>query len=202
VNLKQERGRATRDQLVATATRLFTERGYEDTSIEAVLRESAVSRGALYHHFSGKDALFAAVLDSVYHQVGERLAAVARNAEDPASALRESCRAWIRLTVDPEVHQIVLIDAPSVLGWQRWRGLDENRILGHLRAGLVAAAKGARLAPNQVDVFAHVLLASMNEIAMLIAHADEPDATVAEVDPVVQELLHRLLGGQPNHTAD
>src|ERR1700759_2647290 len=53
-------GRATRGQLIEVATRLFTEHGYEGTSIEAVLSAAGVSRGALYHHFAGKEALFEA----------------------------------------------------------------------------------------------------------------------------------------------
>ncbi|MFE0024917.1 TetR/AcrR family transcriptional regulator [Amycolatopsis sp. NPDC059021] len=193
MNKKAERGQATREHLVAVATRLFTERGYEGTSIEAVLRDSGVSRGALYHHFGGKDALFAAVLDTVYDRTGESMAAATRDAPDPVSALRAGCRAWIRLTADPAVHRIVLIDAPSVLGWQRWRELDERRVLRQVKVALAAATDAAHLDPGHVVFFAHALLASMNEIAMLIARADDPAAAAAEADTAVDELLHRIL---------
>ena len=65
MNKNVARGQATRAHLIDVATRLFTERGYDGTSIEAVLAESGVSRGSLYHHFPGKDALFWAVLEGV-----------------------------------------------------------------------------------------------------------------------------------------
>lgn len=193
MNRKKEQGQATRDHMVAVGTRLFTERGYEGTSIEAVLRESGVSRGALYHHFDGKDALFAAVIDAVYDRVGESLVAATRGLTDPAEALRTGCRTWIRLTVDPEVNRIMLIDAPTVLGWQRWRELDERRALGQTKTALAAAAGAAGLAADQVELLAHMLLAGLNELAMLIARADDPAATAAKADTAVDELLRRLL---------
>lgn len=69
-NKNVARGEATRSQLLAIATRMFAERGYEDTSIEAVLREAGVSRGSLYHHFASKEALFEAVAEEVETDVG------------------------------------------------------------------------------------------------------------------------------------
>ena len=115
-------GRATRDQLIEVATRLFAERGYEDTSIEAVLSAAGVSRGALYHHFAGKDALFEAVVESVEQRVNidewrRRSAAV----RDPMEVIRAGALAWIDLAGDPVIQRIMLTDAPAVLGWERWR---------------------------------------------------------------------------------
>src|SRR5271169_5466410 len=104
------------DRCPFVATQLFAAHGYDGTSIEAVLAESGVSRGSLYHHFAGKDALFWAVLEGVAARVGEQLEAVERDAPDPVAALRAGYLAWIRLAGDPVVQQTVLIDAPAVLG--------------------------------------------------------------------------------------
>lgn len=194
MNKKIERGQATREQLVAIATRLFTGHGYDGTSIEAVLQESGVSRGALYHHFSGKEALFAAVVESVQERVGDEMIAATRLATDPISDLREGCLAWIRLTGDATVRQILLIDAPAVLGWQRWRQIDEGRTLGLVKIAVKGVADRGLLAPEHVDFFAHALLASMNEIAMMIARADDHAAVVGRAEAAVDEMLQRLLG--------
>ncbi|MEV6230073.1 TetR/AcrR family transcriptional regulator [Saccharopolyspora shandongensis] len=191
---KAGRGQVTRDLLLGIATRLFTENGYEHTSIEAVLRESGVSRGALYHHFPGKEALFTAVLDTVYDRVGEHVAAATRGLTDPAAALREGCLAWIRLTADPVVRQVLLIDAPAVLGWQRWRQLDDVRTLGTIKSAFRRAAAKGRIPPEQADFFAHAVLASMNEIAMLIARADDHRAVAVQAEAAISDLLNRLLG--------
>src|SRR4051812_13902809 len=71
VDRRAERGRATREQLVAVATELFAQRGFDGTSIEAVLERAGVSRGSLYHHFENKEALFEAALDTVEARIGE-----------------------------------------------------------------------------------------------------------------------------------
>src|SRR6516165_8355073 len=99
-NKNVARGEATRGQLIAVATRLFAERGYEDTSIEAVLREAAVSRGSLYHHFASKEALFEAVAEDVETSIGAQTAGAATGLEGPVEALRAGFAAWIRLAGD------------------------------------------------------------------------------------------------------
>jgi AcrR family transcriptional regulator len=195
MNKKIDRGRATRDHLVAVATGLFTEHGYDGTSIEAVLRAADVSRGALYHHYPGKDALFAAVLTAVYERVEADGVQAVQGIRDPAEALRAACQAWIRVTGDPVVRRVLLIDAPAVLGWQRWRELDEQRTLGGLKAVLRLVAADGRLPVARVDFFAHVLLAGLNEIAMLVARAEDPAAAAAEAEEATGDLLDRLLGG-------
>jgi AcrR family transcriptional regulator len=193
-NKNSERAAATREQFIAVATRLFAERGYEDTSIESVLHATGASRGSLYHHFRGKDALFEAVLEAVESDVGQRTAAAAAGAADAFEALRAGCLAWVGIAGDPVVQRILLIDAPSVLGWQRWREMEERHALGMIKAVLGALAETGRLAPDLVDMFAHVLLASMNEIALLIARADDPAAASRSAAEAVNEILTRLLG--------
>ena len=126
MNKNVERGQATRAHLVDVATQLFAAHGYDGTSIEAVLAEAGVSRGSLYHHFAGKDALFWAVLEGIAARVAEQLTALERDAPDPVAGLRIGYLGWVRLASDPVVQQTVLIDAPAVLGWQRWRELDEQ----------------------------------------------------------------------------
>ncbi len=187
------RGEATRAQLIAIATRLFASRGYEDTSIEAVLQEAGVSRGSLYHHFAGKEGLFEAVLDDVETRVGRQTIAAAVGADGPAAALRAAFLAWIKLAGDPVVQRILLIDAPAVLGWERWRAMEERHALGAIRATLQAIADQGNLRPELVGTLAHVLLASVNEIALVVARSDDPAASMKDGADAIDELLRRLL---------
>ncbi len=192
MNKNVERGQATRAHLVDVATQLFAAHGYDGTSIEAVLAEAGVSRGSLYHHFAGKDALFWAVLEGVAARVGKQLEAVERDAPDPVAALRAGYLAWIRLAGDPVVQQTVLIDAPAVLGWQRWRELDEQGSLGWIKAALAYAADTGRIERRHIDVFAHIVLAAANEVALMIARADDPAATLTDAENAFAEFLDRL----------
>jgi AcrR family transcriptional regulator len=192
-NKNVARGEATRSQLIAVATRLFAAQGYEDTSIDAVLREAAVSRGSLYHHFPSKEALFEAVLEDVEAKVGERAVAATVGADGPVEALRAGCLEWIRVAGDPVVQRILLIDAPSVLGWERWRAMGE-RPLGFIRAVLQFVADQGRMRPDLVEPLAHVLLAAIDEVALLVAQSDDPGDAMRSGSDAIDELLRRLLG--------
>jgi AcrR family transcriptional regulator len=193
-NKNVARGEATRSQLLAIATRMFAEHGYEDTSIEAVLREAGVSRGSLYHHFASKEALFEAVAEEVETDVGARTFAAAAEAaaDGPVAALRAGSVAWIRLAGDPVVQRILLIDAPSVLGWERWRAMEEQHALGGIKAILHVIAGQGKLRPELADTLAHVLLASVNEVALLVARAQDKETAMKEGADAIDELLQRL----------
>jgi AcrR family transcriptional regulator len=198
MNKNVERGQATRAHLIEVAKRLFTAHGYEGTSIEAVLAESGASRGSLYHHFPGKEALFLAVLEDLgTTTVTARVTAAMADARDPVAQLRAGALAWIRLACDPAVRQIVLVDAPVVLGWQRWRDLDEQGNLGFIRGAMAYAAEQGRIEPRHVDAFAHIVLAAANEVALMVARADDPAATVSVEESAFTGFLDRLLGHLP-----
>ena len=186
-------GRATRGQLIEVATRLFTEHGYEGTSIEAVLAAAGVSRGALYHHFAGKEALFEAVVVAITEGVTARMAEAISGCTDPVDAMRTAALAWIGLAGDPVVQRIVLVDAPSVLGWDRWRAMDDGRTLGALRIMLQAVSDSGRLPSELVGPFAHMILAALDEITLVTARAADSKAAVAEARTAVEALLDRLL---------
>lgn len=195
---RSDRGQATRQHVLETATRLFTDPGYENTSIEMVLRECGMSRGALYHHFSGKEALFTAVLEAVEARVTSTVREAGQNAANPLDALRAGCDAWLLLARDPTVRRIVLIDAPSVIGWQAWREMDDQNGLGLLKAGLGMAAAAGRVPAGLVDMYAHILLATLTEVAMLIARSDDAAATIEAGRGAVEQIISRLFGVEPN----
>ncbi|GLY68230.1 TetR family transcriptional regulator [Amycolatopsis taiwanensis] len=193
MNKNVERGKTTRAQLIEIASRLFASRGYDRTSIDAVLAESGASRGSLYHHFKNKEALFLAVVKDASARASRPAAEEMRAAPDSLAALRVGCLAWIRLAGDPAVRQIVLIDAPAVLGWQRWRALDEQGPLGTIRGLLADAAHDGGIEPHHVDAFARIVLAALNELSMMVAHAEDRTKALATAESAVEEFLDRLL---------
>jgi AcrR family transcriptional regulator len=195
-DLRVERGKATRERLVGTARELFGRDGFDATSVEAVLRQAGVARGSLYHHFANKTALFDAVLDQVVGEIAEQAAAAARAHDDPVEGLRAGCGAWLRMALDPAIQQISLVDAPAVVGWTRWRELDEQYTLGGVRRSLQRVAESGRLPAAQVDVLAHMLLASVSEAALLIPRADDPEAALAAGQAAFDTLLDRLAGAR------
>jgi AcrR family transcriptional regulator len=187
------KGQETRRAIIDTATRLFAERGYAAVSIETVLAACQISRGALYHHFSSKEALLEAVFEAVEVDVTAKVMASAASAGGAIEAVRAGCEAFLDLTQDQVVRQIMLTDAPSVLGWDKWREIDERHAFGLMKAALEPAANEAGIPAQLVDAFAHMLLASLSEIALMIAQADDPASALENGKRAVRELLGRLL---------
>lgn len=191
---RREHGRATRGRLIAAATDLFAERGFEATSIEAVLNAANVSRGSLYHHFPSKEALFEAVLLAVEARVGAATAAAGMEAGATSARdlLRAGCIAWIQLAAEPDVRRIVLIDAPSVVGWTRWRQIEEDAPLGLIKGVMQAAANEGALDADLVEVYAHMVLATINELALYVARAGDPAVAQQTARAAIDDYLTRL----------
>jgi len=188
-----ERGKATRERLIEAGRAQFGAHGYDRASLDAILAAAGVKRGALYHHFVSKQELFDAVLDREIAQIAARIAKAAGAATDPVESLRIGCRTWLRMALDPELQRIVLLDPPSVVGWTRWRELDEVHTLGGLRRNLELIAKQGRLADGDIDLFAHMVLASLSEAALLIARAEKPRSALKVGEAAVETLLAGLV---------
>lgn len=185
---------ATRAALVDAAKRLFVDKGYHHTGTEEVVAEADVgTRGALYHHFADKQALFEAVFVAVEEGL---VIEAAKNLADPADGafnqLRQGLIGFLDASLTPEVQRILLIDGPAVLGWSRWRELESVYGLGAIRAMLERAIEEGDLASGQpIAALAHMLLAAAEEAAMFIANA--PNQRDARNESV--QALNALLDG-------
>jgi len=166
----------TRGALISAARRLFIEKGYFATGTEEIVAAAGVgTRGALYHHFEDKRALFLAV----FEQVEQDLIATAGDIAPGGGAfevLRGGLLGFLDASLTPEVQRVVLIDGPAVLGWQQWRALEERYGLGIIRSLLELAVSDGTLPPQPIDVLAHILLAAVDEAALFIANADYKQA--------------------------
>jgi AcrR family transcriptional regulator len=192
-----ENSAATRAALLKIARKLFAEKGYADTPTEEVVRRARVTRGALYHHFRDKQDLFAAVLDQEETKIAAEVVAVASRERDPWSALKSGCGAFLDACLDPTVQQIVLIDAPAVLGWEKWREIDAKYFLSGVKATIQAAIDARLITQQPVAPLAHVLSGALNEASMLIAHSEDPAKTRREVSYVIERLLDAMRSSGP-----
>ena len=192
---QEERSAATRGALIAAARALWAARGYAAVGTPEIAAAAGVTRGAMYHQFADKAALFRDVVEAVETDVTQRLAdrVVASGAQDPGAALRAATDAWLEVSGDPEVRQIVLLDAPVVLGWAGFRDVSLRHALGMTEQLLQAAMDAGQLTERPTRALAHVLIGALDEAAMVIATAADRDAARAEVRGVLHELLDGLL---------
>jgi AcrR family transcriptional regulator len=190
---KAAQSEATRAKLVKVARRLFAKKGYAAVGTEEIVQKAGVTRGALYHQFEDKKALFLAVFDQVEAEVAQGIAdRAAASASDPIDVLRMGAKLWLDASLDPEVRRIVLLDAPAVLGFEKWREVVSRYGLGILAAGLEVAMDEGAIARQPVLALAHVITGALDAAALYVAEADDPLAARKEMDPVLERLVETL----------
>src|SRR5207237_4582021 len=113
--LRVRQAEATRSLLIDVARKNFTEHGYAATSIDDIIQEAGVARGALYHHFPGKEALFRAVYETVEGEVVARVMEAAASKASPWDAVRAGLSTFLDACLEPAFRRIVVLDSVSVL---------------------------------------------------------------------------------------
>jgi len=192
-NKHEQRSRATREALLSAARALFAERGYGAVGTEEIVRAAGVTRGALYHQFRDKEQLFEAVFEQVEAEVTQRIAESAlAGATDPLAALHAGAHAFLAVCAEPEVERIALLDAPAVLGWQRWREIGFAYGLGLVAATLQAGIEAGVILAQPVTPLAHLLLGALDEGALYVARAEDRTVARAEIEGIIDRLIDGL----------
>ncbi len=184
-----ERTEATRSRLIAAARALFAHQGFAATSTADILQAAQVTRGAMYHQFDSKAELFRAAFEAVEAELTAQVRAAATAEKGLALRLRMGFVAFLDLCRDPEVQRIVMIDGPTVLGWDTWREIDERYAFGLLRSVFTSAARDGAIQPFMVDPLSHLLLGSMMQAGLVVARADNPASAKVEMTSTFDLIL-------------
>ncbi|WP_410654700.1 TetR/AcrR family transcriptional regulator [Amycolatopsis sp. lyj-112] len=188
-----ERSQSTQTALITAARTLFAEQGYAAVPADEIVRAAGVTRGALYHHFGDKQGLFRAVIEQLETEITEEITAVVEAADDPWTAAIAALTRFLDLCVRPDVVRISLTDALSVLGWQEWRELEQRYGLGLITEILEAAAADGRLIAVPIPELAQLVLSACGEAALMIAHAEDPEAAKVKSLQALVGLLSGLV---------
>jgi AcrR family transcriptional regulator len=181
-------GDATRTALVDAARQLFGEQGYVETSNDEIVALAGLTKGALYHHFKGKEDLFQAVFEQVQREVTDR--AVAEFLDpDSWEALVRGCTLWVDAHLDPAVRRIALHDARAVLGWETVRDIENRFGVVALRGALRKAMHAGALEQRALQPLALLLLGALREGCLYIADADNATQARYEVIELFTEML-------------
>ena len=189
----QERGAATRRRIVRVAGELVVERGYAGLSTAEVLRRAGVSRGGLYHHFSGKAELLAAVLEALELEVVARLAEVVADAPDQFTALQTGVSWYLDECIrSVELQRIGLVEGRKALGWEAWQEVIAPHGLTLLSAALAAAMREGSMRTADPDALAHLLTAALHEASALILSAGDRAAERERAGHAMEQLIDGL----------
>jgi AcrR family transcriptional regulator len=189
---QRERSKSTIASLLSAARELFVRNGYAATSLADVAAAAGVTKGALYHHFTGKSALFCAVYEREQHAMMGGIVFAYHREPDAWSAFRAGVQASLTISCRPDVQRITLVDAPSAIGWGTMREIGDRYTMRILERGLRRVIDEGWLEPRPVTPLASFLFGGISEIAMAIAHSKQPHedkaTAAAEVDRIIDAL--------------
>jgi AcrR family transcriptional regulator len=189
---KSEQSEATRAALIAAARGLFSERGFADTPTELIVQTAGVTRGALYHHFKDKIDLFRAVVEQIEGEVTATTGEAALNAGGVWEGIVAATNRFLDECLDPAVRQVILIDAPSVLGLNEWRKIERKYGLALISMAIDTAMSDGLIERRPVEPLAHIVAGAMNEGALTIGAADDPVQARKDVGDALIRLLEGL----------
>lgn len=191
-----ERTAATQARLLDAGRRLFATDGYAAVPTQAIVDAAGVTRGALYHQFGDKAGLFAAVYEAVEADlvavITQRITTEAPG--NQLDAMRIGARLFLEECSAPAVQRIVLIDAPSVLGWERWREVGMRYGLGVIEAMLGLAIADGVIPDQPTRPTAHVLLGALDEAALYVARAADAPTALAQMYAVCDRVISGIAG--------
>lgn len=180
----------TRSKLVATARQAFGSDGYANTSMDDLTAKAGLTRGALYHHFGGKEGLLAAVVDQIDAEVDLRLQKISAAAPNLWEGFRRRCRGYLELSLEQEIRRIIMQDARAVLG--DISPAAQRHCIASLEEMLDELIEQHVIGPADAQAVARMLYGIITEASFWIA---EPETDHEHRLPRALDSLDLLLSG-------
>jgi len=184
--------RTTR-KLIHVARRHFSLYGYANTSLEAIVEEMNMTRGAIYHHYKNKKALFIAVLHQVQAEVGEHVEREAMTSADTWEQLILGCVGFVEAATLDTNRRILLIDAPTVIEWDEWRRIDNENSVALLEEQLLTIKAGGGLVSIDVRLLSHMISGALNDLSLYLA-----ETKLLDRDSIYHSIAHLVKGFRNN----
>ena len=188
---QQERSEKTIETVLGVAEKHFA-LGYAAVSTDALVQEVGLTRGALYHHFGDKQGLFEAVVERLQKRVAATVEKETAAISDPWQSFLKGCFTWLNTVTDRAAQQILLVDAPAVLGWERWSGLDAEYGSRLLQKGIEELVAAKLMNVESEKALHHLLNGAMNQAALWVAQSPQPEQKLKEVKGVLEQVLEGL----------
>lgn len=196
---QSDRRTATRSAILQAARRLFGEYGFSATTIDQIAAGANVAKGAVYHHFPTKEAIFETIFDDVSADLAKQVAAVAATKHDVLAALVAGTKAYFSACAEGATAQIILKDGPAILGWERWREIDAKHFAGLIPQALGKAMQDGLIAHQPIEPLSRLLLGAITEAAAACAARSDVLVAGNEYGKALGTLLEalRLRGHDP-----
>ncbi len=191
---RQQFSASTKRALVEVATTQFSERGYGGTSLDSIVAGARVTKGALYHHFSGKQAVFEAVFAAVEDDASIKIRTALRGATDPWEKARAGLREFLAIVQDPVYQRVVIQDGPAILGYERFREQEERSSYGIVQdiVGSVLEASTYELDEPMKQTFSRIFFGAMSAAGESVSTAEDPKQAVVRIEAAILFILEGI----------
>ena len=189
---QKERSEKTSETVLRVAERHFAELGYAVVSTDALVQEVGLTRGALYHHFGNKQGLFEAVAERLQKRIAASIERETAAIGDPWQRFSRGCFTWLDAVTNRAAQRILLIDAPAVLGWERWSELDAEHGSRLLQEGIEELVAAKLMKVESEGALLHLLNGAMNQAALWVVQSPQPEQKLEEVKGVLKQVLEGL----------
>jgi len=187
-----DRSAATIADILAAARKLFATTGFEATSIDGIAAKAGVAKGAVYHHFDSKEEIFTRILEDVQAEISALpVPAATRAMADPLDMIAAETLRYLLAATEPSRKRILLIDGPAVIGWRKWREIDD-RFFGAGAKAAMTRVLGAGAPPREIDAVTHLVMGAVMEACLVCATAPEPKKAARELSSGLRKMLEGL----------
>ena len=189
-----DRSTATIAGILAAARELFADEGFEAASIDGIAARAGVAKGAVYHHFASKEEIFTRVLEDVQAEIAALpMPAATRAMGDPVDIIAAETLRYLLAAADPSRKRILLIDGPAVIGWRKWREIDDRFFGAGAKAALAAVTRG-KTSARELDALAHLLMGAVMEACLVCATAPDAKKAARELSAGLRKMLEGIRG--------
>lgn len=187
--LRDQHAEATRAALVLAAVARFSAHGHAGTSLDDIAADVGTTKGAVYHHFKDKKALFAAAYE---HLSQALITELWKQPEMASGSVYGAIHAFLTLAPQRGYSRVLFVEGPVVLGAAVCRDIDLRHGLGLMEAMVAQHTPPKLLKEVGTEVLTRMLLAQLIEAVQLISTAADPARMATQVEQVLKLAIGAL----------
>ncbi len=180
----------TRSKILEIARKKFISKGFHNTSLQEIVNEIGLTRGAFYHHFKNKEEIHFELMKTIQNELGDHVANKSMQSTELWEQLILGCVAFIEKAIDKDVMQILLIDGPSIVSWESWKEMDSENSESYLREHILILQNHGIVKIINIDYLTSFISGALNELAINISRTNQYD--INEIEELIRMMLEGI----------
>ncbi|RRD92325.1 TetR/AcrR family transcriptional regulator [Clostridiales bacterium COT073_COT-073] len=183
----------TRNKILEIARQKFVTKGFHNTSLQEIVEQIGLTRGAFYHHFKNKEEILYELIRIIQEEIGSYVEKRAMNSQDSWEQLIFGCVAFVEKAVDKDTMKILLVDGPSIISWQEWKQMDNENSESHLKEQLLLLQTEGKLKKTNIEYLTSFISGGLNELAIKVSSMNPFDRK--EIESTIRMMLEGIKNG-------